>query len=284
MINLKVNLCICLTVILGIQGNQGYAQSHLQIDSSWSELKSSLIFSIDALSSAIYSGRNYGVEQMGLNPSITYNHKTGLTLSVYSYGMEKTKGLITETDMGVSFIKRIGTKLTVAPGYTYIFNRIQSEKMLYSVLNLAAGFNTSIFSINNYVGFCFGGGRTSWYEEFSLSKYISLLYREKASLAISPTVVGIMGTRYALTNESANVVYPALIPEPTESNKFSPLCYGFQLPVTFTHKQFSLTLTQHYDIPVNVIKPMESSIPGNPYYITGKLSITLSKKSNKQPK
>jgi hypothetical protein len=187
--------------------------------------------------------------------------------------MGKTQGLITLTDLGVSFKLRIHPKLTITPGYDYLYNRLESNKVLFNALNLGIGLNLKIFSISNYLGFSFGGGMSSWYEELSLSKYINVFYREKASLAISPTIVGIMGTKFSQT-----LIYNGEIDTTTaiDSYEFMPLCVGLQLTVIFTFHSFSLTVSPHYDIPLNIIRPTELSLPGNPFYLTCKLSYTLS--------
>jgi len=212
---------------------------------------------------------------MGFNPSVVFYHKSGFILNMYSYGMEKTEGLITETDLGIVYKRQILPKMTLAPGYAYLFNRVQEKKVLFNVFNLGTGLNFKFFSINNYLGFSFGGGRTSWYEEFSLAKYICVLYRQKGSIAVSPTFVSILGTKYSITfinylesGTSAQV----------ESYRFLPLCVSFQLPVTFNLRSFSLKLSPHYDIPLNIDKPLESSWPGNPFFITGNISYTLTNK------
>lgn len=247
-------------------------------DSTLSKRKDTLVVSVDFMSSAIYSGRNYGMEQIGLNPSIIYNHKSGLTFSVYSYGMGEAPGLITLTDLGVSFRLRVHPKLTITPGYDYLYNVLEPNKVLFNALNLGIGLNLRIFSISNYLGFSFGGGMSSWYEELSLSKYINVFYREKVSLAIAPTCVGIMGTKFSQT-----LIYDGEIDTTTslDSYDFLPLCIGLQLPVTLTVRSFALTVSPHYDIPLNIIRPTELSLPGNPFYVTCKLSYTLSIKKKK---
>ena len=247
-------------------------------DTTLSKRKDTLVVSVDFMSSAIYSGRNYGMEQIGLNPSIIYNHKSGLTFSVYSYGMGEAPGLITLTDLGVSFRLRVHPKLTITPGYDYLYNVLEPNKVLFNALNLGIGLNLRIFSISNYLGFSFGGGMSSWYEELSLSKYINVFYREKVSLAIAPTCVGIMGTKFSQT-----LIYDGEIDTTTslDSYDFLPLCIGLQLPVTLTVRSFALTVSPHYDIPLNIIRPTELSLPGNPFYVTCKLSYTLSIKKKK---
>ena len=271
----RVPICICLVISQWFPGNQLHAQN-TPADSAQVKGENSAVFSIDVLSSVIYSGRNYGVEQMGFNPSIIFYHKSGFILNLYSYGMEKTEGLITETDLGIAYKFQIHPKMTLTPGYAYLFNRVQDEKVLFNVFNLGTGLNLKIFSINNYLGFSFGGGRTSWYEEFSIAKYISLLYREKGSIAISPTFVSILGTKYSVTF----INYPeSETSTQVESFKFLPLCISFQLPVTFTLRSFSLTLAPHYDIPLNIDLPLESSLTGNPFFFTGKISYTLTNKT-----
>jgi hypothetical protein len=275
--SLSVFISLFLVCFFCFEENHLYALTSPG-DSTHSKRKDTLVVSVDFMSSAIYSGRNYGVEQIGLNPSVIYYHKSGLTFSLYSYGMGKTQGLITITDLGVSFKLRLHPKLTITPGYDYLYNRLESNKVLFNVLNLGIGSDLKILSINNYLGFSFGGGMTSWYEELSLSKYISLFYREKASLAISPTIVGIMGTKFSQT-----LIYNGEIDTTTSINsyEFLPLCIGFQLPVTFTFRSLSLSVSPHYDIPLNIIRPTELSLPGNPFYITCKISYTLSIKNKR---
>jgi hypothetical protein len=260
-----------------IEGDHLYAATSSG-DSTHSERMDTLVVSVDFMSNAIYSGRNYGVQQIGLNPSVIYHHKSGLTFSLYSYGMGKTQGLITLTDLGISFKLRLHPRLTITPGYDYLYNRLESNKVLFNALNLGIGLNLRAFSVSNYLGFSFGGGMSSWYEEASLSKYINLFYREKASLAISPTVVGIMGTKFSQT-----LIYNGELDTTTsiDSYKFMPLCIGIQLPVIFTFRSLSLTISPHYDIPLNVVKPQELSLPGNPFYFTCKISYTLGIKTKR---
>ncbi len=271
----RLSSCICVVVFQWALGTHLLAQN-TQADSAQSKGQNSVVFSIDVLSSVIYSGRNYGVEQMGFNPSIVYYHKSGLKINMYSYGMEKTEGIITETDLGIAYKFQIHPKMTVTPGYAYLFNRVQDEKVLYNVFNTATSLDLKFFSINNYLGFSFGGSRTSWYEEFSLTKYISLLYREKGSIAVSPTFISILGTKYA----STFIDYPETETSTlVESSEFLPLCVSLQIPVIFTLRSFSLTLAPHYDIPLNIDRPLELSLPGNPFFITGNISYTLTTKT-----
>lgn len=177
----RIPICFCIVIFQWLLGGHLHAQN-TPADSAQVKGRNSAVFSIDVLSSVIYSGRNYGVEQIGFNPSVVFYHKSGLALNMYSYGMEKTDGLITETDLGIAYKFQIHPKLTLTPGYAYLFNRVQDEKVLFNVINLGTGLNLKFFSVNNYLGFSFGGGRTSWYEEFSLARYINVLYREKGSI------------------------------------------------------------------------------------------------------
>jgi hypothetical protein len=273
----SVLISFFLVYLSCFEENHLYAATSSE-DTTRLKRKDTFVVSLDFMSSAIYSGRNYGVEQIGLNPSVMYNHKSGLTFSLYSYGMGKTQGLITLTDLGVSFKFRLTPKLTITPGYDYLYNRMESNQVLFNALTLGIGLNLRIFSISNFMGFSFGGGMSSWYEELSLSKHINLFYREKASLAISPTIVGIMGTKFSQT-----LIYNGEIDTTTsiDSYDFLPLCIGLQLPVTLTYRSFSLTISPHYDIPLNIVRPLEYSLPGNPFYVTCKLSYTLSFKNNK---
>lgn len=270
----RVPICICIVIFQLVLGNHLYAQNTVA-DSAQSKGHNSIVFSIDVLSSVIYSGRNYGVEQMGFNPSVVFYHKSGFVLNMYSYGMQKTEGLITETDLGIAYKFQIHPKMTLTPGYAYLFNRVQEEKVLFNVFNLGTGLDLKIFSINNYLGFSFGGGRTSWYEEFSIARYVNLLYREKGSIAVSPTFVSILGTKYSSTfiNYSESETSAQV-----ESFKFLPLCLSFQLPFTFTLRSFSLNISPHYDIPLNIDKPLESNLSGNPFFFTGSISYTLTNK------
>jgi hypothetical protein len=271
----RVSVCFCIVIFQCVLvGNHLLAQN-TPADSAQVKGQNSAVFSIDVLSSVIYSGRNYGVEQMGFNPSIVFYHKSGFILNMYSYGMEKTDGLITETDLGLAYKLQIHPKMTLTPGYAYLFNRVQDKKVLFNVFNLGSGLNLKLFSINNYLGFSFGGGRTSWYEEFSVAKYISLLYRVKGSIAVSPTFVSILGTKYSVT--FINYIDPETSTQ-VESSRFLPLCVSFQLPFTFTLRSFSLKLSPHYDIPLNIDNPLELSLPGNPFFITGNISYTLTNK------
>ncbi len=270
----RIPICFCIVIFQWLLGGHLHAQN-TPADSAQVKGRNSAVFSIDVLSSVIYSGRNYGVEQIGFNPSVVFYHKSGLALNMYSYGMEKTDGLITETDLGIAYKFQIHPKLTLTPGYAYLFNRVQDEKVLFNVINLGTGLNLKFFSVNNYLGFSFGGGRTSWYEEFSLARYINVLYREKGSIAVSPTFVSILGTKYSVTFIN---YLESEIPTQVESFKFLPLCLSFQLPFTFTLRSFSLKLSPHYDIPLNLDKPLESSLPGNPFFFSGSISYTLTNK------
>jgi hypothetical protein len=268
-------------------------------------VKNKLEISVEGMSKAIYAGRNYGVDQFGLNPSIAFEHRSGLKLSVFAYGMGKTTGLIAETDFGISYTKKLTSKFSLTPGYSYILNRSDSANLLNNVLSLAEGLEFDFISINNYTAFSFGKA-TGWYDEVSLSKYINLSGEAKHKLFLSPTIVMVMGTKEALAtfghgatsyktsinrivgngksngkgNGSSSTSGSMITATTTTeiSKKFMALSYDFILPITYAYKIFAFSVIPHYDIPVN-LGESESTLTGNPFYVTGKivLSIPVSK-------
>ena len=288
-------------LIILIFSNFADAQT-LEKDSIKEIVKNKFEISLEGMSKAIYAGRNYGVDQVGLNPSIAFNHKSGLNLSIFVYGMGKTEGLIAETDFGISFTKKISSKFNITPGYSYILNRSDSANLLNNVISLAEELDFDFISINNYLAFSFGKSN-AWYDEVALSKYISLFAVNKSKLFLSPTFVMVMGTKESLAtfghgattyketiskivrNGKANGKgnghsIPADTTATTTSTttgiskKFMALSYDFMLPITYSYKIFSFSVIPHYDIPVN-LSAAESTLPGNPFYLTGKIVLLI---------
>jgi len=268
------------------------AAAQLTEDSMKVEIpKTKLEISVEGLSNAIYAGRNFGVDQSGLNPSITFNHKSGFNLSVYSYGMSKTPGLIQETDLGISYSWHLSSHINITPGYSYIFNRTDSANILNNNINVNTGLELSFISISNYFAFSFGKS-TALYDELSASKYFSLLSKAGINVSLSPTFVWVLGTKQALatiahgktsyktkvgkgiSNGNGHVHSTTTTTSVDTTNQFMSFSYDFMLPVTLTVKNLAFSVIPHYDIPVN-ITPAESTLTGNPLYISVKIAYTI---------
>jgi len=270
-----------------------YAQSTTDSTTIDVAPKTKLEISIEGLSRAIYSGRNYGVNQYGLNPGILFNHKSGLNLNFYSYGMSETPGLLTETDLGASFTFHISRILNITPGYTYLINSEDSSAILKHSLNVATSLELPFISLNNYLAFSFGTS-TAWYDEVTASKYFSLLSKGKTNLAVSPTFVWVLGTKMALTTIGhGSTAYQQKVyrtvgngkgkrksgttttsTEVDTSQNFMPLSYEFLLPITISYRTLAFTLIPHFSIPVN-LAPAESTLTGNPFYLTAKITYPV---------
>ena len=260
-------------------------------------VKSKLDISLEGMSNAIYAGRNYGVDQFGLNPCVAFNHKSGLKLSIFAYGMGKTPGLIAETDFGIGFTQKITAKFRITPGYSYILNKGDSANLLNNVINLASELELDFISVGNYAAFSFGKS-SAWYDEATLAKYISLFSVAENKFSLSPTFVMVMGTKESLATfghgatvykKSINKIVgngngkgggkpPAGTTTTTTttsiSKKFMVLSYDFMIPITYTYKVFSFAVIPHYDIPVN-LGAEESTLSGNPFYVTAKITLSL---------
>ena len=270
--------------------------SNVQIKDSikMEEQKTKLELSLEVLSKAIYAGRNFGVDQSGMNPSIIFSHKSGLNLSVYCYGMTKTHGLIQETDLGISYTWHLSPKFSLTPGYGYIIDNIDSVSFLNNKLDINAGMDLNFISINNYFAFNFGNSNAI-YNELTISKYISLFSKGKVAISFSPIFVWVSGTKLALSTIAHGKTsykkavgkansngkgrgHPGSIITTTSTtdstNQFKTFSYDFMLPITLTFKNFAFSVIPQYDIPVNV-SPEESTLTSNPFYVCGKIAYTI---------
>ena len=258
--------------------------------------KTRLEISVEGQSNAIYAGRNFGINQFGFNPGITFHHKSGLNLSLINYGMSKSTGLIEETDLGISFTRNILSSFSITPGYTHLFNYADSTQILNNIFDLSADLDLPFISVNNSMSVVFGNS-TSWYDMISASKSISLFNRSDFDFSISPTIACEMGSQLALASlshgkngfrkllkkttlksatktKSTGGLESASKKTVANSNKVEIFCYDLNLPITLTSKGFELSVVPSYAIPVNLTKA-ETTLSGNPFYIVANVTYTI---------
>lgn len=253
--------------------------------------------SVESLSNAIYAGRNFGIDQFGFNPGITFHHQSGLNLSLINYGMSKSSGFIEETDLGISFTKNVFSGFSITPGYTHLFNYADSAHIQNNVFDLSADLDLPFISVNNSFSVVFGNSTSSLYDMISVSKPISLLDRSGLEFTISPTIGCEMGSQLALASLShgkngfRKSLKKTILKSTTKkksvgglksvssktagnSNQFEIFCYDLNLPITFVSKGFELSVVPSYAIPVN-LKKGETTLSGNPFYFGANVTYTI---------
>jgi len=257
--------------------------------------KTRLEISAEGLSNAIYAGRNFGINQFGFNPGITFCHKSGLNLSLMNFGMSKSIGFIEETDLGISFTKNVSSSFSITPGYTHLFNYADSTKILNNMFDLETDVDLDFVSLSNSISVTTGSS-TAFYDMISASKSISVFNQSDFDFSISPTIACEMGSKLALlslghgkkgyrksikkttlknaTKAKAATKLKAASTTTVNSNTFEIFCYDLNLPITIKLKAIELSVVPSYAIPVNVTKT-ESTLNGNPFYVVADVTYTI---------
>jgi hypothetical protein len=262
---------------------------------------SSLIASVSYASNTAYFGRTYGLQTPLIGADLTYTtaKKLWFNIAAYSYYNEPSS----EYDFGVGYDKKFNEKVKAGISY-YHFEFPSTSVVPKSVSSdLISGYIK--LSLRNFYSTLSTGYRFGESNDFYLS-WMNSLYFEKDSigrklhsLSIEPRAGITLGTKEfsrvaevkQITskgnkgkgknkkNETSPTIFTGT--SPSTINRFVPLYFDFNIPITYYIKSFDLELRPRLLIPVNV-DPGENSGPAFIMNATVYYNLYFNKKANKK--
>jgi hypothetical protein len=247
-------------------------------------VKSEMMVRFAYLSKISAMGRDMGIDQYGLSPSLSYFHKSGMFADITGYWNSGDSVNINYTMLMVGYMKDLGKVLGISLSYDHSFYGDEGYNLTNSI-NLANYFNFDFWDMGVDYSLMFGS-ETAHRLNFSISGYLPI---RKAlafdRITFSPRFSAMLGTSNVInenyTMEQVNT-YSPIVNSPIigrgrqylnpsdfynsrESKAFGIMNYNFSIPVKFTIKKLSLTFKYNYNIPVYL--PGESiELPSYSYY------------------
>jgi hypothetical protein len=237
--------------------------------------ESSLTLDMTYTSQVVYRGRNYGLIQPGLAPSLTYRHRLGWYALTTNYYWPGTTGGIARTDIGAGYQKDVTDWLNVDFLYERWIYHYGNDEIRNSLNNYLAG-NFTFYPKHMIIT---ATAYYSWGTESTISTQLNVsgdfqlptfiphtrIYIRPQVLAIWATEVNIPVTEQVVVRRRARTV------QRPGSEVFAVVDYEFAVPVVFRWGRVELTPSFHYAFPQNLL-PEEAGATPYPYY-TVQLSV-----------
>ncbi|MBC8110581.1 MAG: hypothetical protein H7Y04_05925 [Verrucomicrobia bacterium] len=158
---------ICITLVLPVfsqNPDEFKIEDLLAADSTQNdELTSDLVLRFDYSSKTLTAGRDFGVQQYALSPSLTYFHKSGLALGVTGNWYSESDPKYSMTDLSISYTNAFGFAQSWLYSISYdrfLFNP-DSEGLLKNVAGLYTNYDFGFFNIGLSYSLLFSGEETA---------------------------------------------------------------------------------------------------------------------------
>lgn len=224
---------------------------------------------VNYVSHALSAGRDYGIDQYGINAAVEYNNKKGWYTGCSGSLLSANDPAYSVTTLYAGFVKGIGKYGWYDVSYSHSFFNPDSNKLLNNSLGASISVAKKWFTAGGKYNFLFG-------EEKGHELIVSSgLYFEKETgsfidaITCNPGISAVFGTsnitfkRFTLeqfqkgTGETWQQ-YNARIASrrstsnssTSSNNEFGLMNWDIAVPVSFTIKNCRLTLSYNYAIPI----------------------------------
>ena len=258
-------------------------------------LKSQFIVRAGYTSDITYAGRNFGVNQYGLNAGVAYYHKSGIFADVSGFFNSNSQPKYNTTITTAGYLGSFSPKWNYFVSYDHYFYHQNSNSddlidyPLTNALNASTTYYIKWFNFGVDYSFLFGDETAhrvranvgaifakynmGFIDRLAFSPNISMLM---GNANVTSTVFDIttaqvrarklmdkIGRRrfWELYNNDRELL-ETLLSETVTSNQFGVMNYSIFLPISFTIKKFTLLLTGSINFPVPL--PGETDIDTTP--------------------
>ena len=271
-------------------------------------LKSQLILRAGYTSNITNAGRNFGIQQYGLNAGIAFYHKSGLFADVSGYYNSDQDPKYNTTITSAGYMGLFGPKWNYYLSYDHFFYRPPQDidyVISYPLTNsLNASTNYLIKGINIGADYSFlFGDETAHRTRLNLSYYLtfrkvgfidrinfnpnlsalagnanvtSIVFSQEIAKNNSDELIndiGFMRFRYLYNNDRDQL--KTLLSEEQTTNTFGIMNYSIYIPVSFNIKKTTLLLNYSLNFPVAL--PGETNFDTTPNsYFSATLLFTIS--------
>lgn len=246
---------------------------------------SDLTFKLSYISQILTSGRDFGVDQYGLSPGISYFHKSGIYADISGFWNSEYEPNYNMTIASLGYMFMVKDFWTNSLSYEHYFFNGESSDISNS-LDFSSYFNIKFIDIGFDYSYMFGSetahrisGNISGYTAFKNCWFFDkitvmpsfsvlfgdkdLLYRKFAFRDLTPEREFNFDWNQ-LTNNQKRIIIRRLLERYysgddqsgliryDEENVFGLMNYSFSLPIRFSIKNTSLVCTYNYNIPVEL--------------------------------
>ena len=247
--------------------------------------------SFQYMNKAAFSGRDYMVNGGLLNPEVSLNFKSGISLEFTTFILPNDTSKTRQSELGISYNNDLFDWWNIEGGYTFYRTSItvstinkKNEKTTKvqpqndNGLSLANTFDFDWMFIQNTFNYFFGTQKgvdilTKVGKDFYLDDLTGI-----DDLTISPTLSDELGNHFAKFRKlKRNLINNTTVPN---STKFQSLDYEISLPIEYDLKGFTFNLTPAYAFPVNLL-PLESNLGSHFFYFSAKITYQFDFKNRK---
>ena len=210
-------------------------------------------FKTGYLSKVVFVGRNFGVNQFGIAPGVTYHHRSGVNLEYEGNYWSEMDNRYALTNAGLYYEKSFSDNFYLSSGYWRSFfhsSDRDERKMLNNYFTLEGGWFNTLGSLGASYYFV-SGTEQAHRLDLNLSKSIDFYAILGADrLSLEPAFTFMFSTaNYLLFLDD--------LPDAEVSNPmaFKIANYELVLPIIYRKlRKFEITGAWHYASPVNVIQ------------------------------
>lgn len=266
-------------------------------------LRSQFTFRAGYTSNITNAGRNFGLDQYGLNGGIAFYHKSGLFADVGGYYNSDQDPKYNTTTTSVGYMGMIGPRWSYFLSYDHYFYAESNQTDLFvdypltNSLNGSINFQVKGFSLGTDYSFLFGDEaahrvranigysfttKKAWiFDEISINPVASMLlgnsnitsvvFNQEIAMQNSMELIQKIGRRRYLELYYSNPeLLRALLSDIQTNNVFGVMNYAAFVPISFRIKYSTLLLNYSLNFPVAL--PGETGLDTSP---NSYFSITL---------
>ena len=262
-------------------------------------LKSQITFRAGYTSNITNAGRNFGLEQYGLNAGMSFYHKSGIFADVSGYYNSDQEPKYNTTIISAGFMGLIGPRWNYYLSYDHFFYSKPQDVDYVVSYPLTNSFNAStnflIGKVNLGVDYSFMfGEETAHRTRLNLSYYLSfkkvgfidrinfnpnlsmlagnanvtnLVFNEEIAKENSRELIEKIGwQRYRYLFNNDRELLKTLLSEEQTTNTFGIMNYSIFVPVSFSIKKTTLLLNYSLNFPVALSGETDLDTTPNSYF------------------
>ena len=257
-------------VNLNEKTTRSYSDSINEIQDSIKETLPSIEFNSEISNQVVFWGRTFGVNQIGLDPTIVFNTGKGFYFYTTSYywSQDAAPNLFAKSDIGIGFTKKISDNWSIYFNYEkwlYFNGDSFVRKAITNSLEANASFSLDWINFESSLYYLFGNIKivelnVNVSQEFDLFRY-----RKYTTVSFFPEISTVFADKNFLP------IYSDFPSNFQNINSFRPLNVALNLPLDFQINNLEIEPIFHFNFPIQ--QPNESVKPF--HYYSLKLAYTF---------
>lgn len=218
-------------------------------DISPEEVTSNLTIGNSYNNRVVFWGRQFGIKQYGVYPYMRFDSGNGWYLYAVGLYWSAIPGQMSETDIGIGYEKQITPRFYASAGYErwiVHYGDSYDRNILTNYLEAYFSYDVGPFYVDPAFYYMFGMEH-AFVSDISINAYYPLFPSLSESVHIStlPEVVTTFATH-------SFIQLFGYTPDPINEKGFKLAGFEVNVPITTTFRNFALSITPHYNIPVEV--------------------------------